>query len=75
MTDHTWDGLHSSTNDYQLAKYRGLITGISFSEKSAAISSQIHFRMLLRLVGILTSGSMVTGYCDPLDHWPDPNMS
>lgn len=75
MTDHVWPELHSSTNDYQLANFRGLITGISFSEKAAAVTSQIHFRMLLRCRGILTQGSMVVGYCEPWEEWPDPMLS
>lgn len=74
-TDHTWEGLHSSTNDMHVGKYRSLITGVAATAQRAVITSQVHFIMLLRLQGIRMQGKTVVQVGEPIEEYPDPNMS
>lgn len=74
MTDHVWNDLNSSTNDISCGNYRGLFTGISETPEAALRCTQLHFRLMLRMVGVVTQGRTVIGHTEP-QPWPDATLS
>ena len=76
--DHTWLETHSTTNELTCImadsnQIHSLIAGVSSTPKRAVITTQIHFRMLLRMAGVTISDGVREE--QQSDEWPDPRMS